>query len=338
MLSLSATHSFALDEVAEYLHSNSVREVLIQALLAAPMFPSRWRWNATNALAVRRMHNGKRAPPYFQRADAEDLVAVIFPDQLACQENLAGNREIPNHPLVSQTISDCLHDTMDVDGLAAVLQRREAGELTITGRDLAAPSPLAQEILNARPYAFLDDVPAEERRALAVHSRSFMEPAEAAELGRLDVVAIDKVCQEAWPDVRSADELHDALVVLGFLTSAEIERADEAPGGIAKWRSLLALLAREQRATRLDAPGGTALWVAAERLCEFQQLFVDAPIDPKISPVPAGAAQTPSRADALREVLRSRLEGLGPITVNALDATASELGRSCPRWLSRSEK
>jgi ATP-dependent Lhr-like helicase len=204
ILSLSATHSFPLEEVKNYLNSKTVNDVLVQALLAAPVFPTRWRWNATNALAVRRMRNGRRAPPYFQRADAEDLIAVIFPDQLACQENVAGEREIPNHPLVNQTIHDCIHETMDVDGLVALLTRLEAGEMAIVGRDLAAPSPLAQEILNARPYAFLDDAPAEERRAMAVQSRSFMEPADAAELGRLDVEAIDRVCREAWPDVRDA--------------------------------------------------------------------------------------------------------------------------------------
>ncbi len=313
ILSLSATHSFPLEEVAGYLHSNTVREVLVQALLAAPMFPTRWRWNATNALAVRRMRNGKRAPPYFQRADAEDLVAVIFPDQLACQENLAGNREIPDHPLVNQTIVDCLHDTMDIDGLETLLERMEAQQLLITGRDLAAPSPLAQEILNARPYAFLDDAPAEERRAMAVQSRSFMEPADAAELGRLDAAAIDNVCREAWPEARDADELHDALVVLGFLTDAEVARVGEAAAGDASWRHLLEVLTHGRRATSLRTPSGVAVWVAAERLGELKALFPGADPDPSISPSPADAIVR-DPADALREVMRSRLEGLGPVT------------------------
>jgi ATP-dependent Lhr-like helicase len=319
VLSLSATHSFPLNEVSAYLHSNSVRDVLTQALLAAPMFPTRWRWSATNALAVRRMRNGKRAPPYFQRADAEDLVAVIFPDQLACQENLAGNREIPDHPLVTQTIADCLHDTMDVNGLTAMLQRLEAGEMTISGRDLAAPSPLAQEILNARPYAYLDDAPAEERRALAVQSRSFMEPAEAAELGRLDPAAIDKVCREAWPEARSADELHDALVVLGFLTNDEIDGGGACQEANPSWASLMNSLAGQGRATRITTPSGLALWVAAERLHELRILFADAVADPPLASLPevnAQAVQSPD--DALREILRSRLEGLGPVTVGVL--------------------
>ena len=184
-----------------HLNTLAYSEFMIpQTLLAAPVFPTRWRWNATNALAVRRMRNGRRAPPYFQRADAEDLIAVIFPDQLACQENVAGEREIPSHPLVDQTIHDCIHETMDIDGLVALLGRLEAGEMTIVGRDLAAPSPLAQEILNARPYAFLDDAPAEERRAMAVQSRSFMEPADAAEREDIEGVVVVQGTDVLEPD------------------------------------------------------------------------------------------------------------------------------------------
>src|SRR5690606_16035497 len=146
VLSLGATHSFGLEEVTRYLHSASVREVLTQALLDAPMFGTRWRWNASIALAVKRNLNGRRAPPAFQRTDAEDLLAVVFPDQLACAENLtAGYREIPDHPLVAQTVKDCLEETMDIDGLVALLQRLERKEVRIVCRDLAAPSPLAFE-------------------------------------------------------------------------------------------------------------------------------------------------------------------------------------------------
>jgi ATP-dependent Lhr-like helicase len=314
ILSLSATHSFPLEEVRGYLNSRSVEDVLVQALLAAPVFPTRWRWNATNALAVRRMRNGRRAPPYFQRADAEDLIAVIFPDQLACQENVAGEREIPSHPLVDQTIHDCIHETMDIDGLVALLRRLEAGEMSIVGRDLAAPSPLAQEILNARPYAFLDDAPAEERRAMAVQSRAFMEPADAAELGRLDTEAIDRVCREAWPDVRDADELHDALVVLGFLTDTEVEA-----GGEPEWRTLLEALTRAGRATKVTAPDAEPLWVSAERLHELRLVLPDGEMDPVIAGV-APREDLDDVSDALREIIRSRLEGVGPVTARVLGA------------------
>ena len=169
VLSLGATHSFALEDITRYLHSASVRDVLTQALLDAPMFGTRWRWNASVALAIKRNFNGKRAPAQFQRSDAEDLLAVVFPDQLACAENLsAGYRDIPDHPLVKQTVQDCLLDTMDVKGLEQLLRRLEAGDVRVVCRDLAAPSPMAFEILGARPYAFLDDAPAEERRTLAI--------------------------------------------------------------------------------------------------------------------------------------------------------------------------
>src|SRR5690606_37425918 len=154
-----------------------------QALLDAPMFGTRWRWNASVALAVKRAWNGKRAPAQFQRTDAEDLLAVVFPDQLACAENLnAGYRDIPDHPLAAQTVWDCLHETMDIEGLERLLGRLEGGEVRIVCRDLAAPSPMASEILGARPYAFLEDAPAEERRTMAVRQRSVLTPEDAAAL------------------------------------------------------------------------------------------------------------------------------------------------------------
>ena len=238
VLSLGVTHSFALEDITRYLNSASVREVLTQALLDAPMFGTRWRWNASIALAIKRNFNGKRAPAQFQRSDAEDLMAVVFPDQLACAENLsAGYREIPDHPLVQQTVSDCLRETMDVDGLQRLLERLEQGEIRIVCRDLAAPSPMAFEILGARPYAFLDDAPAEERRTLAVRQRSILGVEEAAALGRLDRQAIDKVRSEAWPEPRTADELHDALLVMAFLTAQRGRSAgEERRGGGARVR------------------------------------------------------------------------------------------------------
>jgi ATP-dependent Lhr-like helicase len=217
VLSLGPTHSFALDDVRHYLSAQSACDVLVQALLDAPMFGTRWRWNATAALAVRRMNGGRRVPPQFQRADAQDLLAVVFPDQLACGENTPREREIPDHPLVAQTLHDCLHETMDADGFVALLRRIEAGAVEIVARDLAAPSPMAHAILNARPYAFLDDGAQEERRTRAVSTQPLMDVKTAADLGRLDPEAIARVRDEAWPEIGSADELHDALVVLGFM-------------------------------------------------------------------------------------------------------------------------
>ncbi len=311
VLSLGPTHSFALDEVKGYLKSASARELLIQALLDAPMFGTRWRWNATAALAVRRMNGGRRVPPQFQRADAQDLLTVVFPDQLACAENLVGEREIPDHPLVAQTLDDCLHETMDVDGFVRLLARIEAGEVGITCCELASPSPLSHAILNARPYAFLDDGAAEERRTKAVHLQPLMDVATAADLGRLDPQAIAQACEEAWPEIGSADELHDALVVHGFLTSGEANFAD--------W---IAVLAQQRRVTRIRVTTGGTLVVAAERLHEFQALLPDADMSPPIESV---SRDRPAPEEALREILRGRLELLGPATAATL---ATPLGLS----------
>ncbi|HBS27153.1 MAG TPA: ATP-dependent DNA helicase, partial [Gammaproteobacteria bacterium] len=313
VLSLSATHSFPLEEVAGYLKSQSVRHLLIQALLDAPMFEARWRWNATIALAVRRNHNGKRSPPYFQRSDAEDLVAVVFPDQIACFENIAGEREVPDHPLINQAISDCLHETMDIVGLENLLQKIEQAEIKITVADLTAPSPMAQAVLNASPYAFLDDVPAEERRTMAVQSRSTMNPVEAAELSQLDAAAIDKVRAEAWPDVRTADELHDGMVLLGFITKNEALRSSNSELGF-RWQPLLETLMTDNRATTIKIENGETLWVAAERLAEHLLIHKGIECEPKINSVVD--AETPTeRETAIVEIMRSRLEGLGPVTV-----------------------
>src|SRR5205823_5619393 len=164
VLSLTTAHSFDLAEVRHYLHPATIRPLLIQALLDAPMFMTRWRWVAGVALALPRFRGGKKVPAPLARMDAEDLIAAIFPDQMACAENVVGAREIPDHPLVRQTIEDCLYEAMDVAGLERLLTRIHAGDLAIVARDLAEPSPLALEVLSARPYAYLDDAPLEERR------------------------------------------------------------------------------------------------------------------------------------------------------------------------------
>src|SRR5258706_11920829 len=183
-----------------------------------------------------------------QRMDAEDLLTAVFPDQVACAENLgAGQREIPGHPLVAQTVRDCLEEAMDIDGLEALLQSMERNERNLVARDMIEASPLAQEILNARPYAFLDDAPLEERRTRAVFQRRWLDPETASDMGKLDQGAIDRVRDEAWPEPQNADELQDALVELGFLTRAEG----------ADWQPFLADLESERRATVLESPTNT---------------------------------------------------------------------------------
>jgi ATP-dependent helicase Lhr and Lhr-like helicase len=222
VISLTQAHSFPLEDVARYLHSASVREVLTQALLDSPMFTTRWRWVIGVALALPRFRGGRKVPPQLARMGAEDLLGAVFPDQIACAENLPGEREIPDHPLVRQAIGDSLTEALDIAGLERLLQGIESGAIGVTARDLTEPSPLALEVLSARPYAYLDDAPLEERRTQAVMARRWMSPADAADLGRLDAEAVARVRSEAWPEAENADELHDALAWLGFLTDAEV--------------------------------------------------------------------------------------------------------------------
>ena len=308
VLSLTTTHSFELAEVAHYLQSGSVRSLLIQALLDAPMFATRWRWVAGVALALPRFRGGRKVPPQLARMEAEDLVASVFPDQMACAENLVGDREIPDHPLTNQTIADCLHEAMDIAGLERLLARIESGDVRVIARDLTQPSPLALEVLSARPYAYLDDAPLEERRTQAVMARRWMTPESAAELGGLDPEAIARVRTEAWPDPVNAEELHDALLWLGCLTDGEARAVPE-------WNGWLTALANDNRVTQLHALQAT-LWVAAERLRQFQTLWPHARCQPDVAPLPDQRAW--SRDEALAEILRGRLEGLGPVTAGTL--------------------
>jgi ATP-dependent Lhr-like helicase len=310
VLSLTTAHSFELADVARYLHSASVRPLLIQALLDSPMFTTRWRWVAGVSLAQPRFRGGKKVAPQLARMGAEDLIAAVFPDQIACAENLAGEREIPDHPLVRQTISDCLTEAMDIDGLERVLKAMESGDIRVVACDLTQPSPLALEVLSARPYAYLDDAPLEERRTQAVMARRWLAPETAADLGRLDPEAIARVRSEVRPDPRDADELHDALMWLGTLSDRDVESNSG-------WVDWLADLARQKRVARVEAPCGK-VWIAAERLPEFQALWPDAQIHAPIAVPRAKAARAWSQEEALIEILRGRLEGEGPITEDAL--------------------
>jgi ATP-dependent helicase Lhr and Lhr-like helicase len=286
ILSLTTAHSFELADVARYLHSNTARPILVQALCAAPMFTARWRWSATIALALPRFRGGKKVAAPLARMAAEDLLTSIFPDQVACAENLPGELEVPDHPLIRQTIRDCLEEAMDVEGFEQLLRNLEAGRIKVIARDVVEPSPLALEVLSARPYAFLDDAPLEERRTQAVMSRRWLDPQTASDIGKLDPEAIQRVRNEAWPDATNTDELHDALLWLTFLTEEEVARH---PG----WHDLLQLLAKQKRVTTIRG-----LWVTAERA----HFFVD--------PWPRDAA--------LIEIVRGRLEGLGPVTAAAI--------------------
>lgn len=315
VISLGSVHSFPLDEVFRYLQTTTVRDVLVQALLDSPMFEVRWRWNATRSLAIQRNRSGKRVPPQFQRMDAEDLIAHVFPDQIACAENLTGRRDVPTHPLVDQTIHDCLTEAMDIDALIELVGKIEREELTLIAKDLREPSPFAQEIINARSYAFLDDAPAEERRTNAIRNRSWADPAEARDYSLLDVSAIARVREEAWPLVHNAEELHDALQTLGYITAAEF-----ADNGFEKWRERLVLEGRLHQLVQHPQE----LIFATEDLPKFRALFPECCAQFDTPSFLEGVCFEPE--EALRDLVRSRLEGLGPVTAQRL---ADEVSLPC---------
>jgi len=317
VISLGTQHSFPLEEVFRYLNSKTVRDLLVQALLDAPMFTIRWRWNATRSLAVPRFRGGSKIAAPLQRMESENLLAAVFPDQLACLEHIVGDREIPDHPLVQQTIEDCLTEAMDIDGLEEVLCRIDNGEIRCVARDLPEPSPLAAEILNARPYAFLDNAPLEERRTQAVYTRRASERNGNDGLGALDVAAIDKVQKEAWPEATNADELHDALMLIGLLTEEETAVSIHHEGNGAAAEHLVKGLVASNRATQFRF-GEKTFWAAAERLSMLQTIYPQARLEPELIVPELVRGQTFERADAIRELLRGRLEVAGPVTAGEL--------------------
>jgi ATP-dependent helicase Lhr and Lhr-like helicase len=306
LLSLGPQHSFPLADVFHYLYPATAKDVLVQALLDAPVFQTRWRWNTTVSLAVPRFRGGRKVPPQLQRMQADDLMAAVFPDAAACLENIPGDRQIPDHPLVSQTVHDCLHEAMDFEGLAQVLSDIHAGRLRLVTRDTTEPSPIAHEILNARPYAFLDDAPLEERRTQAIYARRATAhgASSANDIGALDPEAIARVRAEARPDPRDADELHDALLTAGFLTADEC--AEVPP-------LFLDALVHAHRATRVRS-----MWVAAERLPEILAVHPGAEVRPLIAAPLSRASRSWTRDDAIAELFRGRVAILGPTTTTAL--------------------
>jgi ATP-dependent Lhr-like helicase len=314
LLSLGPQHSFPLSDVFRYLHPETTRDVLVQAFLDAPVFKTRWRWNTTISLAVPRARAGRKVPPQIQRMLADDLMAAVFPDAAACLENIPGDRQIPDHPLVAQSVRDCLEEAMDFEGLRAVLGRIHRGELQLVARDTPEPSFFAHEILNAKPYAFLDDAPLEERRSLAVQLRRTTDPSSCGDLGALDADAIARVRDEERPEPRDADELHDALSIAGFLTNDQL--TDVAPESLAALTT-----ARRAGIARF---GGSVdpreIAIAVERLPELRAIHPDVIVPLSLTPPASRLTKPWTRSDALVEILRGRLTVTGPVTADALAA------------------
>jgi len=278
VISLSEQHAFPLELVFEFLKPETLEDTLTQAMLPAPMFGARWRWNATRALAILRFSGGRKVPPPIQRMRSDDLLAAVFPDQVACQENLSGPIRIPDHPLVKETIENCLHEAMDLDGLRTVIGKIRSGAIRAVAAETTQASPFSHEILSANPYAFLDDAPLEERRTRAVQMRSTLRSDISGGEGVLDAAAIAQVAAESWPLIRDADELHDALLTLVTMPVMEEH---------AHWYRELVAAGRAHTVTR----GGREFWVATER---------------------AGLV------DDVVETLRGWMESVGPVTAAEL--------------------
>ena len=337
--------SMPVADIFNYLKPATIGEALTQAVLQAPIFGTRWRWNATRALAILRHTGGKKVPPPLQRMRSDDLLAAVFPAQVACQDNAPpGDIEVPDHPLVFETIRDCLTEASDLDGCRAVLAGIESGDIEVYGRDTVQPSVFSHQILNAMPYAFLDDAPLEERRARAVPLRRAL-PENSGDLTTLDPEAIRQEAENAWPRIRDADELHDALLTLGILpdgSDAPLRPAHsyESAGGL-PLRSWLEQLAGAGRVCRVNAPppsgqtaGGLNAWVAAERLALVRRAYDGLTAGPSIDRAPsagksggpslplfAGGQYAGSREEAILSLARGWVDCIGPFTTGELAAT-----------------
>ena len=310
VLSLGPHHSFSLETVPRFVSSGAVKQTLEQAALASPMFTARWRWNLNRSLAVLRWKGGRKNPPPIQRMESDDLMAAVFPHQAACQENVSYPVDIPNHPLVRQTMEDCLTEAMDVEGLGRLIQGFESGEVETCFVDGTEASPFSHEILNGRPYTFLDDAPLEERRTRAVAMPRGL-PVQARELARLDPSAIERVREEVRPAPRDAEELHDLLQCLFVMQPESALRAD--------FESLYAA----GRSTRMTLSDRT-FWCATEKQRALGAVYPEA-VFAAARPIPDSLRLLPvSEAEmTVRDLVRGHLEITGPIESGVL---ASRVG------------
>jgi ATP-dependent helicase Lhr and Lhr-like helicase len=333
-IALGEQHSFPLADVFHFLHGESVEELLEQAVIASPIFGTRWRWTAGRSLALLRFMGGKKVPPQIQRMRSDDLLAAVFPEAAACQENIEGDIKIPDHPLARETMKDALHEAMDVDGLKQVLAAIASGEINCVAVDTPVPSQFSHEILNANPYAYLDDAPLEERRARAVEMRRALPESVLSEIGRLDSAAISDVRAEVWPDVRDADELHDALLDLIALPEpADSIEPCAAYGNFHGWSDYFASLVASRRAERARV-GTRTYWVAAEKAATFSVIFPAAIFD---SPLPAIEQSQPSREDALHSCLTGWFAHGGPTTAKVLSEFLGIAGSDAETTILRME-
>ncbi len=309
-ISLTEQHSFPLDDVFRFLHPNSVEGVLTQAAFASPLFGTRWRWDAMRALAIRRFESGKKVPIQILRMRAEDLLASVFPDAAACQDNIAGEIHLPDHPLVNETMKDVLHEAMDLEGLKDLLCKIQSGAVQCLAVDTTMPSAFSHEILNSNPYAYLDDAPLEERRARAVSMRRVLPASVLSEVGMLDPAAIREVVEQCWPDLRTADELHDALLSVIVMPESFAALPQH-------WYEFLEELLAQRR-VGIASCNGVKLWFAAEKFSALHPAYRDA----EILQVPAEVEQSQiSEEDAVWMIVRGWMPYCGPVSVQKLSET-----------------
>jgi ATP-dependent helicase Lhr and Lhr-like helicase len=314
-IALAEQHSFPLADVFQFLQAETVQPILEQAALASPIFGTRWRWDANRSLALLRFMGGKKVPPQIQRMRSDDLMASVFPDVAACQENIVGDIQIPDHPLVREVMKDVLTEAMDMDGLKTVLSGISEGRIRCLAVDTPIPSQFSHEILNANPYAYLDDAPLEERRARAVEMRRILPESVLQEVGKLDPAAIAQVRQEAWPDLRDADELHDLLLTLiAFPESVAGGMPDTASTLSSDWQQFFEQLRSNHRAGRA-VDRTRAYWVATERVKSFSALFPNARLEPSMM---ATESVVPSSDDVLLASLQGWMAHVGPILSSQL--------------------
>jgi len=339
-ISLSEQHSFPLGDVFHFLHPNSVQHVLEQAVMPSPLFTTRWRWDAGRSLALLRFRGGKKVPPNIQRMRADDLLAAVFPEALACPENLEGEIVLSDHPLIRETMKDVLTEALDIEGLQRVLTDMGEGRIRCIAVDTPVPSQFSHEILNANPYAYLDDAPLEERRARAVEMRRVLPETVLSEIGRLDPAAIANVCDDAWPDVRDAEELHDALLSLIALPVPANDAGQSSSSlqtklhnSVPQWTPHLEQLVADHRAGRAQS-NGASYWVAAERANAFREIFPSATFDVPLPELPAAAT---SSEEALLAMVTGWMAHAGPISAAQLARVIGISGSEVDKALLRLE-
>ena len=320
-LSLGPSLSFPLEDVFKYVPLPKVEKILTQAVLQVPLFPIRWRWDASRALAILRFSNGKKTPPALLRMRSDDLLAAVFPEQVMCQDNaMPGDVEVPDHPLVFETMRDALHEAMDMNGFKRVLEAISDGQVEILARDTTQPSVFSHQILNAMPYAFLDeDNEIGERRSRAVALRRAL-PEDQRDLASLDMAAIRDAARHAWPLIRDADELHDALLTLGIMPLEDAHRDLARRDELQDWFDRLVNTGRASVATYSE---GAKAWVATESVPLVLAAFPDATFEPGTVTLWQSEEEPPIQDDAERILVRSRTECIGPFTA---DEIADSLG------------